>query len=242
VLCYAGMLILALPALLGAYSGGFGVLHTTARRIRKAGLHNALVFAKKYDDVFLDNRLSVNGNIVYAKDLGSLNPVLARQYPDRKYYFAFHDSLRLLPGMDFATSPVKAGLDSAAQQLSRWDLSQYRALLWPVAELKDLIPESLRALVPEKVSYRELTQRLVGHEQGFDRYLPAAAVWVLNDRSESLVIFTLMDGRDDFVAGGYRFTMLCESVNGRVVIYDIRRADDERPIPVLLDREGQEEN
>jgi hypothetical protein len=235
VLCYAGMFILALPPLVRAYSVGFGVLHTTARCVRKANIHNALVFARKYDEVFLHNQLDLNGDIVYAKDLGSLNPILTRQYPDRTCYAVHRDSLRLLPDMDFATSPVKAGLDSASQQLLRWDLRQYQTLLWPVAELRDIIPESLRARLPQVVSYRELTQRLVGDETGFGRYLPALAVWVLDDRSEGLVIFTLFDNQDDFVVGDYRFTKLSKSVNGRVVTYDVRKVNDPRPIPVPVE-------
>jgi hypothetical protein len=242
LLCFVSMFAIAVPTLIKGYLQGFGVLHTTAETIEDAGVHNAVVFTKKYDETFLENKLNagegrvgasshraggeLSGDVVYAKDLGVLNPILAARYRGRRFYFAHRDTLRELENMDFERSPVKEGLDSVAQGLFTTDLSQYRTVIWPIKELEYMIQPLETVPGLRVISYRELGQLLVGSVSRFKEFLPALAVWILNDRSESLVIFALMDGQQSFIAGDYEFTHLANSINGRVAIYDVRSVEE----------------
>jgi hypothetical protein len=236
---YLSMFAVALPTLVKDYQGGFGVLHKTAQTVKRSGIHNALVFSKKYDETFLENRLTLDGDVVYARDLGELNPVLTRLYPERKCYWAHRDTLRELKDMDFDHSALKEALDSTIALLGRRDLSGYQTLIWPLAELEDMLgtlpvfaPKTGGVPIhagPATTDYRELSQRLVNNMTGFKQIMPALGVWVLRDRSQGLVVFSLMDGQQDFIVGDYQFTHLATTVNGRIAIYDIRVTGE--PVP-----------
>jgi hypothetical protein len=222
--CYASMLVVAMPARIGYYLRyGFGILHTTMATIGKANVHNAIVFTGKYEETFLQNSIPPGGDIVYARDLGPLNLLLTRQFPARACYLAQRDTLREFRNPDFENSPVKAGLDSIVRALDTTDLSGYRTLFWPAEELKSMVAGMASRQRLPVTSYRELGQKSVGDVKGLAGYLPALAAWVVNDRSDGLAIFTFMDRRTDLDLGPYRFHHLATFANGRVTLFEIRR-------------------
>ena len=233
---YLSLVVVALPALVKFYATGYGCTCNTMRTVHRAGLKHAVVFTRLYDDAAVENNMAVNGDVVYARDLGPLNPILEKLYPGRRFYYANEDTLNELTGIEYEHSLVKQGLDDIARQLDSADLSDYHHLLFPVAELEDVIARPVRRYGLEVSTYRQLSQTLVDRRQRLGEYLPALAVWIQSDPSYCLKLFQAMDDRGNFLLGDLRFSLLGASDNGLVLIYDIRPAGDEWPRPLRMDR------
>jgi hypothetical protein len=226
LLGYASMFTIAIPALIGIYSYGFGVSNSTGLTIDRARLRNAVVMARRYDEVFLKNQFPPGGEVVYTKDLGGLNPLIAKLYPGRRLYWANRDTLRELAAGGFEQSPLKEGLDSITTQLQRMDLSGYRTIIWPAVELSEMVAPMASSRHIALTDYRELSHDLITHPDRMPGLVPALAVWVFDDQSDALQLFSLMDEAENFVARPYRFTLLGTSINGRVALYDISTVND----------------
>jgi hypothetical protein len=227
LLCYLSMAAVAVPALVKLYAPGLGFSGRTAETVRGAGLRRALVFVPCYDEVALENNLALDGDVVFARDLGPLNPILQRFYPGRRFYFANRDSLRELPDIGFERSRVKEGLEDVARQLDTMPFEGHRCLLFPVAELVDMVARPADRHGLRIVTYRQLSQVLTDQPSRVKEFLPAIAVWIAGDNSQALNLFAAMDRQDNFRIGDLRFTHLAASPNGLVLVYDIRRAEDD---------------
>ncbi|MEO0108154.1 MAG: glycosyltransferase family 39 protein, partial [candidate division WOR-3 bacterium] len=88
-------LTVSLPTtLLYLASGNWGETTKIARRVRAERIHNAIVFVHgdeqsgslDYTSAFLFNDPFLNGDVVFARDLGEQNARLAALYPGRSYY------------------------------------------------------------------------------------------------------------------------------------------------------------
>jgi hypothetical protein len=225
--CYLSMFAVAIPTLTRQYAGRFGFGGRTPATVRRAGLRHAVVFTRWYDEVALENNSNLNGSIVYAADLGPLNPLLQKYYPDRRFYYADQDTLRELPDLRYDGSPLQRGLNEtiqrlAASSLARTDLRKYRYLYLPIAELAGLVDSILGPDHPPIVSYRQLSQTLIRGQESFDRYLPALAIWIQGDRSQNLKLFQFMNDRGNFLVQDVQFTLMGTSDEGLVLVYDVR--------------------
>lgn len=221
--CFLLMLVAEMPARIRHYARyGMGVRPETIQTVRKSGIHNALVFTRKYEETFLHNSLPPGGDIVYVRDLKGHNPIATISYPGRKCYLVNRDTLYQLPAMSFDSSGVKVGLEEIIDLLSRHNLSAYRTVLWPAEELRPMIePVAARHNI-RVVSYRSLGQQARGDIKHIAPLLPAVAVWIVNDRSDGLAIFTYLDRPADQLLGPYRFRHLATSGNGTVTLFDLR--------------------
>lgn len=97
-LLLAGLLVynlrVYLPANIPIYSGYNFVSQAPVEAVRRAGIHRALVFTVSrpawswwsYGAVFSSNSPLLNGDVVYARDLGAADRRLMRLFPGRRYY------------------------------------------------------------------------------------------------------------------------------------------------------------
>ena len=111
------------------------------RNVKSHELHNALVFCAQYGAGFTANPLSLQADVIYAKDYGMLNSALTVAYPGRTCYYVSQDTLRALEDMEYPQSRLKRALDEMSYALSDSILAKYRTLLWPFRDL----PPALRA-------------------------------------------------------------------------------------------------
>jgi hypothetical protein len=224
ILCYLSMFLVAVPALARKYRQGFSVSSSTLRTVRQAGLSNAVALSRDPEETALGNSLTLDGPVVYARDLGPLNPALQRQYPGRRFFFAHRDTLQELKDLNYESSALKQGLDSIVDFLRGNDLRGYRYLFFPLAELAGMAEPVARSAGLAIKDYRALDSELVSGNHGLENYLPALAVWVLDDPSTHIQLFGLMNGAENFQVGDARFTLLATSPNRAVVLYGIHRA------------------
>lgn len=83
-----------LPAQIPLYRGYNYTSAASIRAVERAGIHHALIFVVStppdewwsYGAVFSSNSPMLNGDIVYARDEGSSNRLLMKEYPGRTYY------------------------------------------------------------------------------------------------------------------------------------------------------------
>ena len=224
VLCGISLFAVAIPNLVRELPGTFGTETSTAATVRMAGLSRALVVTPRMGDVFLENQVPPDGNVIYAKDLGELNPLLTRAFPGRELYYASRDTLRKLPDVVYEQSALKQGIDATVAELSRADLRQYQSLFIPANELADEFQPVARRYGMKMVSYRTLDRISVGKKTVEGISFPAIAAWVLGDPSEHVVVFQDMSRGSSFISGGLKFSFIGASPNGVVALYDIRPA------------------
>jgi hypothetical protein len=222
VLCCLSLLAVGLPSLIRRVPGTFGIRTETASSTRRV-TKPALVITPRLGDVFLENRLPPGGDVVYANDLGELNPLLTTAYPGRRCYYANLDTLRELPDLDFPNSRLKQELDSTVAELARRDtqLFQFRSLFWPTDELIPMVNSLALRHGLKVVSYRTLDRISVGERNLQGISFPALAAWVLGDKSEHVTVFGFMNQRQSFSAGGLQFRFIGTSPGGLIALYAI---------------------
>jgi 4-amino-4-deoxy-L-arabinose transferase-like glycosyltransferase len=191
------------------------------RNVKRHELHNALVFCAQYGAGFTANPLSLQADVIYARDYGMLNSALTVAYPGRACYYVSQDTLRLLEDMEYPESRLKRALDEMSSSLNDSTLANFRTLLWP---FRDLSPSGLDpALLSDRFAdFREVSRELFTGRHRLEDYMPMLACWMLKDSREHLQIFTYMDDLESFVAGEYKFTLLYVTSDGTAAIYDIR--------------------
>jgi len=224
VLCFVSVGATAVACLIRDLPGTFGTDPRTVQAVRRAGLKQALVVTPRMGDVFSENRVPPGGDVVYAKDLGPMNPLLTRAFPGRKLFYANLDTLRELPVEAYEQSALRQGIDSTVAELLRADLRQHRSLFIPADELSDVFQPVARRAGLKTVSYRALDRISVGKKNVEGISFPAIAVWVFGDRSEHVVVFQDMERGNTFISGGLKFTYIGVSSNGLVALYDVRPA------------------
>jgi hypothetical protein len=247
-----GMFVLGLPPMLKGYRGYFGVDARLVHEVRRQGLTNALVFCPNPGDVFNANKLTLDGSVVYAQDLGVLNPALTLAYPGRSCWQGSKGRLAPLPNMNFRTSRLRVALDSLAGRLSDSLLADYRTLIWPFRDLppSSLAPRMLAASSlapalpqageawhrhnadkrrgpaevnhPQVTDFRTISIEVTAGRKKLEDYLPALACWLVKDPRLLLGEFSYMDKSVNFVSGDVQFTRLATLPDASGTIYDIR--------------------
>ncbi|NPV14200.1 hypothetical protein HPY86_04635 [candidate division WOR-3 bacterium] len=212
---------IALPPLYKLYHVYGGVSAIVHKAVRRAGIKNALVFCDHFGTGFSYNRLDLQGPLVYAKDYGYLNAALTLAYPDRQYYFARADTLRLLPDIKYENSRLKQTLDDLAATLADTGfVNTYKTVLWPFADIPPL--PSTTHLRPQILDYRTVSRQIFSRQKSIDDYTPILALWLFDDPREHLSLFSSMDDAEHTIAGSLRFTLLRVTKNNLGAVYDIR--------------------
>ncbi|MBI2863852.1 MAG: glycosyltransferase family 39 protein, partial [Chloroflexi bacterium] len=81
-----------LPKEMAHFTGWYGITSAPVDAVRRAGIHNALVFVNgarswtEFATLDAGNSPDYNSNVVFAADLGPENGKLMLLYPDRQYY------------------------------------------------------------------------------------------------------------------------------------------------------------
>ena len=95
----------AMPASARSFEGFHRLDDRLSWEADRLGLHDAIVVVRTCDQVrfcylsvFLENDLSLNGDVVWVYDLGDQNPRVFEAYPCRTIYYATYASLSITPG------------------------------------------------------------------------------------------------------------------------------------------------
>lgn len=80
--------IVYLPPHFEVYGNGYwGVTRRALSAVERAGISHAVVFTQSYyGSVFLANDPWLRNDVIFVRDLGGRNKIMADLYPDRKYY------------------------------------------------------------------------------------------------------------------------------------------------------------
>lgn len=211
----------ALPPLFEDCRRYGGVSAQVAKNVKKAGLNNALVFCNRFGEGFSYNRLSLDGPVVYARDLQLLNPALTLVYPDRRCFYASYDTLIELKGLNYQNSPLKQTLDQLCQPFADTALAvSYKTIIVPCQDLPLWLDTTFFA--NKIIDYRAISREIRMGRCSLEDYCPALALWLVNDNREHLDIFPKMDTKKHFVSKGLTFTPILFTENGLGVVYDIR--------------------
>lgn len=206
------------PLYLNKYRSYYRIDASLVQTVQARKLRNALVFCFDLGDAYNRNLLDLDGPVVYAQDYGSLNSALTVAYPDRQYFYGRGDSLVLIPEVAFPHSELKQTLDQLAALLPRTIKADQHTVIWPFA---DLAPEPL----PDNVAltdFRHLADEFYAGSGRIEDHLPALACWLADDPRENVAGFTYMNGRESFIMGKFKFTLVSETENHRGLVYDIR--------------------
>ncbi len=213
--------IAGLPGIWRCYQNYGWVNGKLLRNVRALKPKNALIFCQQFGSGFSANRITLDGEIVYARNLGILNSALTIAYPDREYWYANQDTLRPLPGIAWPGSRLQRALWEMSAAIPDSMLAGYRTLLWPFRDIAP--PGHDSALLNTRLAdYREVSREIFSGRHYITDYLPALACWILRDDREHLTIFSYMDDVESFVASDIRFTLLYVTSDGSAAIYDVR--------------------
>ena len=113
-------LLAGLPPLWRWYRGYWGVDGRLLAEARARRLDNALVFCAELGDAFNANSLALDGPVVYARDLGPLNPALTLAYPGRDCFIARKDELVRADGKIGKRNPMWKGDSVKYNALHDW--------------------------------------------------------------------------------------------------------------------------
>lgn len=225
------MLIIALLVSLPITVDGYRRSYRTSRLValaRRLRLTNALVFSSRPNETFLGNKTDLfAGSVVFANDLGSLNPALSAAYPDRRCYIIQDDTILPAPEIAAAASALQEDLDSAWQFIRLVPPGICRTILWPL----DVLPDTgggPRPLPGELLTARERDQQLNRRDHAQLDFLPALSVWVRSDPRKyyGYDAFRYEDSAHSYVAGGYGFQMFYAAPHGLVYVFRVAPADD----------------
>ncbi|MFO7652091.1 MAG: hypothetical protein R6X13_12225 [bacterium] len=208
-------LLAGLPPLWRWYRGYWGVDGRLLAEARARRLDNALVFCSELGDAFNANSLDLDGPVVYARDLGPLNPALTLAYPGRDYFIARKGELVRADGLKYSGSALSTTLAALASEAGP-RAAGYRTVIWPLRDVPPAAPG-----LPPLTDYRSLSAALQSGRSRLEEFLPALALWVDGD-PRGLGVFGYLERSDYFEAGGIDFRQLATVPGGRV--FDIRPA------------------
>ncbi len=207
-------LVAGLPPLVSWYRGYWGVDGRLLRAVKAQNLQNALVFTAELGDAFNANALKLDGPVVYARDLGPLNPALARAFPGRQSFVAAKGGPIRPVALEYNGSGLAATL-AALEAEARARQAGYRCLFWP---LRDAVPAGFQTRV---LSYHDYGVAAQSGRMRLEDCLPALALWVDGDPRD-LGVFCYLERSGYFEAGGVDFRQVAVVRGGRV--FDIRPA------------------
>lgn len=212
---------IALPPLWRTYHTYGGVSAIVHKTVKRAGLNNALVFCDHLGTGFSYNRLTLDGPVVYGKDLGILNPVLTLAFPGRRYYYAKADTLIELKELKYEGSLLHQTMVHLCEILKDPKfVSNYKTIIVPFAALP--LPVDTSGFGGKITDFRTVSREIFQQRKTLKDYAPALALWIFNDEREHLQIFSMMDEPEHFIAAGLKFTLKGVSSTNLGAVYDIR--------------------
>ncbi|MEO0026488.1 MAG: hypothetical protein ABIK54_06985, partial [candidate division WOR-3 bacterium] len=165
--------------------------------------------------------LTLDGPVVYCRNLGIFNPALTLRYPDRRCYFARHDTLIELKGLKYEGSPLHQTLLQLCRLLEDPELvRRYKTIIIPFADLP--LPVDTAGFGDRITDFRTVSREIFQQRKTLRDYTPALALWIFNDEREHLQIFSMMDDPEHFIAGGLKFTLKGVAATNLGAVYDIR--------------------
>jgi hypothetical protein len=233
VLCFLSSFIIALPTLISFYRRAFGTTRKPIiEKARNSGINNAVVVTPSYiyASSFGGNQLNLKGNIVYARDLSMLNPLLRIMYPERKFYYATGDSFYEIQVPSFNQSPIYHTLREQSEYTQQLIGVNYQTIFWPVSSGWTEFYSFFTDTTVKFVSLRQFYNEIYTETNTLDNYLPALVFWIFDDRQQHLEIFHYMKYEQNYIAANYRFTLLYLTENNLGAVYIIDRANGEETI------------
>ena len=223
-LCYLSTFIIAIPSLARSYSKSFlSSRIPTIERVKKMKLRNAVVVTPKFifKSSFSGNQLDLQGDIVYARDLTPLNPLLRTIYPERRFFRSTIDSFYEIEVPQFFESPLYEALRAQSEFIHQLTKIKYRTLFWPTTkgweEFRPLLADTAIDIMPLRQFYIDT----YANRRAFDDYLPAVVFWIFNDQQDHIQIFSFMNEAQSYIAADYKFTLKFITPNGIGAIYEI---------------------
>lgn len=199
---------------------------------KKLHLKNAVVVTAEpfYHSAFGGNQLDLKGEVVYARDLGPLKPLLQTIYPGRKFFRATSDSFYEIEVPAYAESPLYEALWAQSEFTRQMTKVKYRTLLWPATSgwepFRSLLGDTTVKIVPQ----RQFNIDIYGRLELLDDYLPAIVFWIFQDQQPHLQIFSYMDDGQSYIAAGYKFTLKYITPNKVGAVYEIDKVKGDEEI------------
>jgi hypothetical protein len=232
-LCYLSTLLIAIPSLARFYRWAFRSTRVpTVERANKLHLKNAVVVTPKviYASAFGGNQLDLKGDVVYARDLIPLNPLLRSLYPERGFFRSKIDSFYEIQVPPYTESPLYEALQAQSEFTKQLTEVKYRTIFWPMTggwePFRPLLADTSINIKPLRQFYVEIYSK----ERSLDDYLPALVFWIFNDRNDHVQIFSFMDDAQSFIAAGYKFTLRYITSNELGAVYEIDRVKGDEEI------------
>ena len=124
-----------------------------------------------------------------------------------------------------SSSPVIAhDLFVLAQGMAEQSSPRVKSAFWPTAAARDSAMVLLDRMAERTLRYADV-YHTVHSNQDFERYLPALAFWVFDNIEFQSEPLSYMNDRENYIAGGYRFTLLTVSPDSATGVYLITKQD-----------------
>jgi 4-amino-4-deoxy-L-arabinose transferase-like glycosyltransferase len=138
------------------------------------------------------------------------------------------------PLVSYPPNQLADDLTEAVQFVAAQDSNAYRTVLWP-GSLRTVPRSGISA--PRLTSYDDLDRQLWLEEEDLADVLPAMSIWVRDDTRPfaALEPFSFQNDAEHYVSDDFRFTLLHECQNRRVLVYLVA----ERTGREMLERVGQ---
>ena len=124
------------------------------------------------------------------------------------------------PSVSYPPGQLAEDLSEAVRFVAAQDSDAYRTVLWP-GSLRTVPRSGIAA--PKLMSYHALERQLWLEETKLADILPAMSIWVRNDSSPfaALEPFSYQNDGEHYISNDFRFTMLHECRNRRVLVYRV---------------------
>lgn len=209
-LCVLSTMVIAMPSLIRFYRYAHGSTRVPIiERTQKAQVKDAVVVTPRfiYGSSFGGNQLDLQGNIVYARDLRALTPLLKITYPERRFYRALIDSFYEIEVPPFTQSPLYEVLMAQSKFTHQLTDIEYKTIFWPMTDLYERFRPFLFDTTINIVPLRQFYIDIYDKTASLDQYLPALVFWIFDDRQEHLQIFSFMNDFQSYIAADYKFTL-----------------------------------
>lgn len=112
---------------------------------------------------------------------------------------------------------------------------RFRSVFWPTALLADSTRLLARTLADNVMSYEEMYDAV---RQGapFAEFLPALAFWEFRTPETHAEFMSYMEDEENYMSGGYRFTLVQVSADSAAAVYVIQPAETEGGPPGAIRR------
>lgn len=233
-LCFVFTLLIPINSRMSSwYPNHLQTMHAPViEQAKKLHLKNAVVVTANliYLSVFGGNQLDLKGEVVYARDLGILNPLLQTIYPDRKFFRATSDSFYEIEVPPYAESPLYEALLAQSEFTRQMTKVNYRTLFWHATggwePFRSILADTAVKIVP----LRQFNIDIYGRLELLDDYLPAIVFWIFHDQQPHLQIFSYMDDAQSYIAAGYKFTLKYITPNKVGAVYEIDKVKGDEEI------------